>query len=279
MSARERPPSGITNRAFDDRSKNSHSKKFSDTFTTSTSRLDQISESAREKLNCPLHVHPSVPMELVEQSSQNRVTPILPKSRFSTVPSARTPPRSRRPLACPNSWIEHNQESTWYDKDGADFKTNEDYERKMQYLRPFIDRNQNRLSRLDSHFYNQNPEVVRDSILKSGNFIAQMRELESRELNYVKLRSSDQIRKTMKDDHLKPVREPCFDPFKISMSTTRDERSLQYNTAVNTAVASELQNYTKQFHRGYCHALGSEYGNFSRYNSVLKTNEQATLKR
>jgi hypothetical protein len=275
MSTRVRQPEGKTNIMSARLTKtNSNKKLLADTFTLSPQRInDHVSNTARERLNDPLHVHKA---DFSRKKAEERTIPVMPKSRFSTLPSPREPLRRTRPLTCPASWIEHNQEKSWYETQGAEFYTNMDYGRKMAYLKPFMDRNRDRLRSLDSGFYDEGENQIEQEIIDSDNFIARIKQLEDRELTYLRLKSSEQMNKCLDDVFLgtRPLREPCFDPFKVSMNTTRIDRELEYTRTI----APAFQEPSK-FKRGFCHAIGSEYGNFSRYNSCLKSNEAATLKR
>jgi hypothetical protein len=62
-------------------------------------------------------------------------------------------------------------------------------------------------------------------------------------------------------------------PFGASLSTSRDARK----NKMETLLAPAMLQYGRKHQRGYDHAI--DFGNFSKYNGVLKTNLATTMNR
>jgi hypothetical protein len=64
-----------------------------------------------------------------------------------------------------------------------------------------------------------------------------------------------------------------IDPFAASMTTSRENR----RTKMENILAPALLQHGRKYQRGYDHAI--DFGNFSKYNGVLKTNIATTMNR
>lgn len=65
----------------------------------------------------------------------------------------------------------------------------------------------------------------------------------------------------------------AFDPFASSLTTSREMRKER----MTATLAPALLQYGRKHQRGYDHAI--DFGNFSKYNGVLKTNQATTMNR
>jgi hypothetical protein len=199
--------------------------------------------------------------------------PVLPKSQFPTVPEPDLPPRAKRPLACPRSWVEESQKPDMFDR--SNFAGRLDEESKTKHCREFIERNQNGLWKYDTDYMKKTPRSLCREIVRDRNFVGIMTRNYNRE-RVLKLSNSDSTKDclTFDDDPNDRFGNPAYqDPYITSITTSRRTRDQKLETVLLPAAASA----EKRFNRGHEHA--PEYGNFSRYNSVIKSNQAAVLKR
>jgi hypothetical protein len=107
---------------------------------------------------------------------------------------------------------------------------------------------------------------------EKDGFLGRMTALHSRE-QVLRLSNSDKVAKclTAKSDHF-DFMQPR-DPFVMTLNTSRDERRHKIEKLMNPG----LLQYGTTHQRGYNHTVG--YGNFAKFNSMLKDNKDAMLKR
>lgn len=203
--------------------------------------------------------------------------PMLPPSRFPTVPSLESddPPGSRykRPLMCPHWWVEESSKPQPFEK--TDFRTNVDVEEKRALASEFIARNSDRMAIFDPSYRDKSNDEILEDLIYAPGFINAMGKLSILERTYVKGTSSDNVKKCLYKSKMTTIGEPK-DPFIRTLSTPREVQTQKITRLLTPATAGP-EAATREFRRGYCHL--PEYGNFSRYNGILKSNEQAVLNR
>lgn len=197
--------------------------------------------------------------------------PVLPTSVTDpTVPNWDTGRRStnRRPLTCPTDYIERLQQPHILDK--ASFITEIDEDAKVKMARGFVDRNRDRLWKFDSANFNKTPRTVANEILEDPYFITRMSVNLNKERMF-KLSNSEKTAEVLRNSGTSfPI---AHDPFGASMTTSRDMR----RTKMESVLAPALLQHGRKHQRGYDHAI--DFGNFSKYNGVLKTNIATTMNR
>ncbi len=275
MSSRVRVPlTGRSNRSDASHRESLGSARDSVRPSTSSSRLS-ISSDEKAMWNDSLRIYrPFSPRDPFVPEAKV-MPPILPKSPFPTVPPPELPPRPKRPLACPTSWIEEAQKPDLFDR--SNFAGRLDEESKVKHCREFIERNQNELWKYDTEYMKKTPRSLCRQIVRDRNFVGIMTKNYSRE-RVLKLSNSDSTKDCLTfdddpNDRFGGNATAYSDPFITSLTTSRRSRDQKLETLFIPAAASA----EKKFNRGHEHA--PEYGNFSRYNSVIKTNQAAVLKR
>lgn len=242
--------------------------------SSSVTTIESLTGSQIERLNDPLHVFRPFSPEIKVMDAPKVRPPVLPKSRYPTVPPAGPELRCRqrsKPLTCPPGWIEKNLAPSWFET--ADFATLINEDTKKQFARPFIERNRDRLWKIDLAYLHRSPREICDEMVDDGNFIGLMEEVHKRERS-LNLSTSDRFASALKDNHLNSLGEVKGDPFIASIETSRETRIQRMTQSLNSAME---QNKEKRFNRGYQHTVG--FGNFSQYSAVLKSNEGTQLKR
>jgi hypothetical protein len=180
-------------------------------------------------------------------------------------------------LACPDWWIEENARPKPLEK--TDFRTNVDIEEKRAIASEFIARNSDRMSIYDTSFRHMSNDEILEHLIHVPAFMNTMGKLGVLERAFVMGTSSDNVKRCFyssgKSKMLTPLGEPK-DPFIRTLSTPREVQT-QRIARLLAPGTSGADAATREFRRGYCHL--PEYGNFSRYNGILKTNEQAVINR
>lgn len=253
-SARDRrPATGRTNRT----------ESFSDNRRPTTS----TEKDRKAKWNDPLMFHrPFSPRDPFLPEVQ-ALPPILPPSIYPTVPPPDTPKQHKRPSICPKGWEENLQKPDLFDR--SNMKGFFSDEEKVHYCREFIERNRTQLWKYDHTYAKKTPRTLCQSIVDDPNYINIMVRNHSKE-KIMKLNSSNLARKCL--THVDNDRDRTYnDPFMASLSTAREIRDQKRLTLINGAYADS------NHRRGFAHA--PEYGNFSRYNGVLKNNSATVIKR
>jgi hypothetical protein len=195
--------------------------------------------------------------------------PIFPVSRFPTIPLDDIQSRRSRPLTCPQNWIEELQRPHALDRSALTGDLS--LEEKQQYSREFIERNRSKLWQYDVSYKAKTPRTLSNELIEDRNFLSIMTRHHRRE-KALGLSSSDHIQKVLNQD-VEITDRRLEDPFMMSMNTTRTERL----TRVQSMIEPIIQSNSSQHRRGYAHA--PEYGNFSRFNSILKVNQSSIMKR
>lgn len=270
--ARSRAPSGKTNMVNSSRSNISATPRSS---ARSTARSNDegtdftVTSSLKQVLSDPLNVFRPFSAERREYDAHLRNPPMLPKSRFPTVPSARSPPRAYRPLTCPKNFIEENQRENPFEKSAIHTRITES-DRK-NFCNEFVERNKDRLWRYDLNYLKKTPRTVYNELSNDENFVAKAKKIYSQERCY-KVSNSDNSASCL-TSNIVDAKPLAPDPFISSLTTTRDAREVNVRNALSPAL---MQHGTKHF-RGYLHA--EDFGNFSRYNQALKQNAGTSINR
>ncbi len=203
-------------------------------------------------------------------SKEETLPPFLPKSRFPTVPPRDiTPPgKWKRPLTCPQKWLAQQEEKSWFEK--SDFRTNLNEAEKRNIIMSFISRNKNDMWKYDPQFRNKSLNEICDDIMSQQNFLNVMRGYCLQERSQ-KLGTSSAKMMSALSNRQTAIGEICHDPFIASIHTSRMDRSERMTRLMTPSCEKS------EFARGYRHA--PEYGNFSAFNGILKSNSGAVLNR
>jgi hypothetical protein len=105
--------------------------------------------------------------------------PVLPMSRYPTVPKFEDNPKRKYPLSCPEEFIKNNGKPTWFET--ADFSTIQNTRVKEDNLRPFIQRNKNRLWKYDIKYLGQSPRDVCDKLVIDQDYVYYMKKFFNKE--------------------------------------------------------------------------------------------------
>lgn len=258
-SARYRPPStGRSNMSSADINLRSFSPKIVSNQNTvsvdSLARTDSVNLSSRNQNNREeaSYMHPVLPRSVTD--------PIIPVFE----PEIK---RYTRPLSCPQEWVTKLQEPDVFNK--FSLSKNFDENAKRQLSRNFIERNRDRLWKIDIDYLDKTPRTVGSQIMKEDNFAGKMVKHVSRE-RILRLSSSDETKRALTNpyDYAAPS-----DPFRATCTTSRDERRYK----MEQVLAPALLQHGHRHQRGYKHAI--DFGNFSQYNGVLKVNQATTMNR
>jgi hypothetical protein len=231
--------------------------------------MDRKAGSDIGKSCSPVAVDPPYRLDAGDLDCYKYNPPVLPSSTLEpTIPNYDTGRRSySRPLTCPTEWVDKLQRPDILDK--SSFITDFEEDTKKTMCRSFVDRNRDRLWRLDSSTFQKTPRTVANEILQDPYFVSRMTSVLNKERMY-KLSNSEKTAEALTDSC--EVRAP-YDPFAASLTTSRDARKEK----MQTVLAPALLQYGRKHQRGYDHAI--DFGNFSKYNGVLKTNEATTMNR
>lgn len=251
-----RPATGRTNR-------NSHEESSAKRPTTAQEN------ERRTKWNDPLMFHrPFSPRDPFVPEVQG-LPPILPRSIYPTVPPPDSPPRHRKPAICPQGWVEKLQQPELFDR--SNMKGYFDDDEKVQHCREFIERNRTELWRFDHAYAKKTPRTLCQTIVDDSNYINIMVRNHTKE-RLMKLTSSDAAKKCLRHvDQGRESKAVSSDPFMASLTTAREVRDQKRLSLISGGYADTIHR------RGHAHA--PEYGNFSRYNGVLKSNSATVIKR
>ena len=236
-----------------------------------------LTTERREQLNNPLEVFRPYSPEVTKSDVHLVRPPILPKSRYSSVP----PPdptlgvvKHKRKSICPADFITQNLAPKWYETvDQADAILNVDM--KVTACREFVERNRDRLWKYDLKYMNRTPEEVADDMISSQGLLDKMKKYNSVEMK-LKLSSSEQFTKSFSDNHLKDSKSIIKrDPFMQSMKTARADKAYNMTNLLQGKSGPETLGRSNLI--GYRHA--PEYGTFSNFNGLIQLNKNAILNR
>lgn len=195
----------------------------------------------------------------------------LPKSRFPTVPEVEPEPpsRYRRPPVAPKWFLEHNSKPTAFDE--ADFRTDVDLSEKAQLVDEFLARNKYRMSLYNYSYKNKKLSDIREEMMGADRFLHQMTTYAHRERSYVSGTSSARMRSLLDQSQQQSIGE-VKDPFLTSLNSSRSD----HNRKLETILAARTRP-TYDHVRGFRHT--AEYGNFSNFTGILKSNENSVIQR
>lgn len=243
--------------------------------STSSSHQNSINTLEKSNLNDPLLVfmRPFTPSAKVPTASDKPdvcKAPYLPKSVSDPLLLSYSKPEDKklyqRPLTCPKEFIADLQAPVLFDKSSINSAA-PDEATKLLLCRSFIERNRDRLWKLDARrYYNKTPRTICDEIVSDPNYMAIMTSNITKEKLFEKS-NSEKIRGVLTNTH-DVCRAPPQDPFHInSLTTSRDDRKAK----VEKLMAPALLQHGRQFSRGYNHDV--DVGTFSKYNGFLKNNQ------
>lgn len=263
-SARQRFPSGRTNASTIMGLRRPRTADLATIDQESSNKTSVIlTDEHCKKINDPLHVFNA-------HVHEYRKPPIVLGPQFPTLPQFENLSPLARPLTCTQEWIRKNQERDWYET--ADQTLIVHPEEKFKVTKDFVERNRDRLWKFDVDFLKKTPRRVCTDIVEDPFFISKIERYHVRE-KIINLSTSEKTAKCMKDSHLKFTQKPLQDPYLGSVETSRDAR----RTKIEKLLLPSAQQYQRTFNRGYVHDV--EFKNFSGYNTVLKNNKGAILKR
>lgn len=197
------------------------------------------------------------------------------RSRFPTVitPEDFTKPKLRRPISCPQEIIDNNAVQNWIEVPDMLLEPLEASE-KERSTHKIVLRNRSRLWKLNRDFRDQTPSEVTAKIesLEDRKFIPLMRSMHSKE-RVLNLSSSEKIKQCLNEDNMQPVREPNFDPFIMTMNTSRESR----HDRIERLMSPSSSFLIKTNCRGYNHL--PEFGTFCNYKGILNANQAAMVNR
>lgn len=211
-----------------------------------TSGLD-FTLTQREKLNDPIYVHRPFSPEVRVMNAHIERPPVLESSRYKTINTTEINRKDSKRMTCPREWIQQNMERPWTEI--VNHTIYDNVEEKKKIVRPFIERNRDRLWQLDRKYLYQTPRTVCNDMVMKHNFIKDMSNFYKTEV-ILNSNGSQQVANCIKYDKCGTYDAPT---------------SIRMNNNV------PFPNHVKQFRRGFCSI--EEYGNFSRYNAVLQSNK------
>lgn len=213
-----------------------------------------------------------VPTIYVEK--EYKLKPVLPPSRFPTVPSKpQSPGRYKKPSICPKSWIEANQQPELTTT--LDFAALQNDKLKIKLARQFIEDNRQRMGVFDPKFSKMSPQQICDHMVNHTNFANLLLNFKAKEKGF-NIGSSTQVKATFADDGYNSLGEIKNDPFIASLKTSRGQRESRLHTILTASSKSNLEFVNNnpreltRFRRGYRH--DPVFGNFSAYNGLLIAN-------
>eukprot|EP01038_Epipyxis_sp_PR26KG_P007899 gene7899-10722_t len=267
--ARQRTPS--TGRSNYSSRLNTDRKEYNDQHNLDSSRNSNISFSSSVKadLNDPINIFRPFTPERKVMNAHIVNPPILPKSRFPTVPLPITARKPSRPITCPEEWIKTNQKPDLFEKSSFHNNLSLDSSIKKEYSQQFCERNQDQLWKFDTNYLYKTPRTVCYSLQTDPDFVTKATKFHMVEKK-MKVSGSHEAAACLID---RRIPNKIFDPFATSITTSREEREQR----VLDSLVPSITNVVKDNRRGYKHA--PEFGNFSGFNAMLKQNAGATLKR
>jgi hypothetical protein len=161
---------------------------------------------------------------------------------------------------------------------------------KKQTCQDFIERNRSQLWKYDLSYLKKTPRTICNELINDTNYVGLMTKNRSKERVLALSGSENTMQcfatpvpsaKTLSNDtyvnfHKRSsthLSEKRHDPFLASITTTRELR----NQRASALFQPSYEACSAQYHRGFNHE--PEYGTFSKYNAVLKANENALMKR
>lgn len=223
-----------------------------------------------KQMNDPLHFHrPFSPKDPFYNESK-ALSPVLPRSRYPTIPENESDSLRKRPTTCPPTWLERSQQVDVFDRSSMQGNLDEDL--KKRYCQSFVERNRQQLWKFDTAYLRKTPRTVCGAIVNDPDYMAIMTRNVAKEKVF-RLSGSDQTKNclTYPDTGISSHRGAA-DPFIVTVTTSRVDRERRRVALLGSSPPADKSN-----RRGYKHA--PEYGNFSRFNSVLKSNQAAVMKR
>jgi hypothetical protein len=173
-------------------------------------------------------------------------------------------------LQCPETWIRKNMQPSWLED--SQQQPILPAEEKVRVARKFIERNKDRLWKFNTAYLHRSPREIADELVADRGFVPVMQHYVSKEKTF-KVKLSEGMQRCMRDP-LKEAHPQRFDdPFIMTMGSARDQR-MERRMRTLAPQAASLDKFR---FRGYRHI--PEIGNFSKYNSMLKTNKDAILQR
>ena len=275
MSARERRPlTGRSNRSdylSQNELKANHSVSSSTNKQSQSLAQSSVTPSMIAKWNDTLAVSRDFSPRDPNVKPVKPYPPIFPQSRFPTIPPYEEDPvpRRKRPLTCPSNWVEDSVKPHAFDPSAL--TSDLDPQDKQKYCREFIERNRDKLWQYNMDYRTKTPRTLCEELTEDRNFVAIMTQHHRKE-KALNLSNSDMIRNDILSHENSFADARTRDPFSASLSTTRSERQRK----VESLFQPTLHEQSKH-RRGYEHM--PEYGNFSRFNSILKQNSGSVLKR
>jgi len=250
---------------------------FQSLLSTASSHQNSINTLERTNLNDPLLIfmRPFTPGAKVATASDKPdvcKAPYLPKSVSDPLLIRYEDKKLyQKPLTCPKEFIADLQAPRLFDKSSLE-STVPDEANKLVLCRSFIERNRDRLWKLDARrYYNKTPRTICDEIVGDRNYMAIMVSNNLKEKMFEKS-NSEKVRGVLTNTH--ECRVPPQDPFHInSLATSRDDRKAKVEKLLTPA----LLQHGRQFSRGYNHDV--DVGTFSKYNGFLKNNQHTILNR
>ena len=206
----------------------------------------------RERLNDPIVVHRPFSPEVRIMNAHIERPPVLKTSRYKTVNIADKDNKDPNRLTCSKEWIEQNMERPWMET--VNHTIYDDINEKKRIVRPFIERNRDRLWQLDRKYLYQTPRTVCNDMVMKHNFIKDMSNFYKTEV-ILNANGSQQVANCIRD------------------ATFNNNNNNNNNNTITKNISNETSfpYHVKQYRRGFSHTI--EYGNFSRYNAVLQSNK------
>lgn len=268
MSSRERrPQTGRSN--LGDYQHRNISTDF-DSASVSSSSFIRVDPTKVRQMNDPLHYYrPFSPKDPFFNESK-ALPPVLPRSRHPTIPDSESAALRKRPTTCPPTWFEKSQQVDIFDRSSMHGNLDEDL--KKRYCQSFVERNRHQLWKFDTNYLRKTPRTVCGAIVNDPDYMGIMTRNVAKEKVF-RLSGSDQTKSclTYPDAEISSHRGVA-DPFIVTVTTSRVDRECRRIALLGSSPPADKGN-----RRGFKHA--PEYGNFSRFNSVLKSNQAAVMKR
>jgi len=279
MSSRERRPQ--TGRSNLGEYQHRNSPEF-DNASMSSSSIIKVDPAKVRQMNDPLHYHrPFSPKDPFFNESK-ALPPVLPRSRYPTIPENEPEALRQRPTTCPPTWLEKSQQVDVFERSSMNGNLNEDLKKK--YCQSFVERNLQQLWKFDTAYLRKTPRTVCGTIVNDPDYMGIMTRNIAKEKVF-RLSGSDQTKNCLTypdagfsshrgvaDPFIVSSHRGVADPFIVTLTTSRVDRERRRIALLGSSPPADKSN-----RRGYKHA--PEYGNFSRFNGVLKSNQAAVMKR
>eukprot|EP01039_Chlorochromonas_danica_P009065 gene9065-10004_t len=238
----------------------------------------------RRRINDPLTVYRPFSPNALHEGRESLFPPMLPKSIDPTVPPVSARKKPLRPPSCPPQWIQQSTQPEAFHASSSQFHFAD--EEKRNISREFVSRNRDRMWKYDLKYMKKTPRTICEEMVQDPNFLGVMTKYRQKE-QFIKLSSSEQALKCLSFDedkspsvpvHTSPLKKTIpyigyNDPFMSSLTTAREVRDERVKNLFSPAV----EHREAKFNRGFAHE--PEYGTFSKFNAILKTNKGALLNR